>query len=477
MDELPYEEVRGHFPFFSQPSNPVFFENAGGSQVPLCVVDGIRDYMLSSYVQLGAKYGLSNIADNNIALARDTVAKLFNAHECGDVIIGNSTTQLLANLANSYSKILKADDEIIVQETCHEANIGPWTRLAELTGANLVWWRIDPSTMSTSMEDLKALISPKTKLLVVTHVSNLLGEILDIPQVVQLAREQVTSGLCKVVVDGVAFAPHSSIDVQAWGVDWYVFSTYKTWGPHMAVMYGSKDAFKELTDNKAGSNHFFIPEDAVPYKFEPGGVNHEGCAGLVALRQYFLALAAIQDQHCERMPTPPPLTHALSSTSSGGGISDGDITSSSGSNNYSAKPQQICGALDGDSFTRETVVSAFKLMAALEGPIQRRLIDYLNTKLDVITIIGPPVYDQSKRVPTISFVHSFHSSAYITEVLHSKGIAMRSGHMYAHRLLTAILPALPSSCSVDDGVVRLSLLHYNTPSEVDKLIEALQEIL
>ena len=104
------------------------------------------------------------------------------------------------------------------------------------------------------------------------HVSNLLGEIVDVAEVTSLAHQ---SG-ARVVVDGVAYAPHRAIDVASWKVDWYAYSAYKVYGPHMAVLWGRSDALAELT----GPNHFFIPDDEVPYKFEIGGPSHEGCAGI-----------------------------------------------------------------------------------------------------------------------------------------------------------------------------------------------------
>ena len=148
----------------------------------------------------------------------------------------------------------------------------------------IVWWRMDPESQRLFPgRPRSSCWTTATALVALPHVSNLLGEIVDLQAVTALAHAVGA----RVVADGVAYAPHRAIDVQAWDVDWYVYSTYKVYGPHMAVMYGKPDALAELT----GPNHFFIPDDDLPYKFEPGGANHEGCAGLLGLGDYLKFLA------------------------------------------------------------------------------------------------------------------------------------------------------------------------------------------
>lgn len=433
--EVTSVEVREQFHYFSNPSNPTFFENAGGSQVPQCVIENIKDYMLTSYVQLGAGYGLANKADLNILRARNVLTKMFNADGAGKVIVGNSTTQLVANLATCYSKILAPGDEIIIHECCHEANAGPWVRLAETTGSTLKWWCVDPESFTCSFDALAQQLSSKTKIVAVTHVSNILGEILDVPRLVSLVSDICGPNSCRIIVDGVAFTPHLPIDVAAWNVDWYVYSTYKTWGPHMAALYGSNASFAELTQKEVGPNHFFISHDEVPYKFEPGGVNHEGCAGIVALSKYLKVLAKFSQE---------------------------------------SEESETLEADEEWSLSRRTVELAYRTMNRLESPLQERLIAYLRTK-EHVTIVGPDSSDSRVRVCTISFVHALIPSPVISSALHEKGFAMRHGHFYAYRLVTALKERL--KVDIEDGVVRLSLLHYNTMGEVDRLISALEDIL
>ena len=397
------DRIRSQFPALG--GDTVFLENAGGSQVPAVVADGIRDYMLSSYVQLEAGYPLSRHCTELVATAHDFVRLLMNGGD-GEVILGSSTSALLQMLAGCYSTALTPGSEIVVAQTGHEANVGPWKKL-ERFGFPLRWWEMDPDTCTCPLERLEALLNDRTALVAFPHVSNLLGDIVDVRAITEL----VHAAGARVVVDGVAYAPHRAMDVAAWDVDWYAYSTYKVYGPHMAALWGRRDAIAELT----GPNHFFVPDDELPYKFEVGGASHEGCAGLLGLRDYLAFLADLEDSQ---------------------------------------------------ELHRSAIELAFATMTACELPLQARLIEYLLSR-EVVRIIGPNHSDPS-RVPTISFVHSSKSSAEITAVVDRSDIGIRHGHMYAYHLCEAL------GLDPEDGVVRVSPVHYNTMDEVERLIEVLE---
>ncbi len=407
---IDWERIRSAFPALT--GDTVFMENAGGSQVPAIVADAIRDYMLGSYVQLGAGYALSQKATDVVARAHAFANVLMNGDASkSEVVLGPSSTVLVRTLAEAYGRTLPPGSEIVIAENGHESNIGPWVDL-EARGMQVRWWRADPEYKACTIEGLRQVISGKTSIVAFPHVSNLLGEVVDVPAITQIAHEAGA----RVVVDGVAFAPHRAIDVAAWNVDWYFYSAYKVYGPHMGALYGTHDAFAGLP----GPNHFFIENDDIPYKFEPGGVSHEGCAGLLALGQYlrFLCGASLEDE------TP-------------------------------------C--------TRGDIEEAFEVMTACETAAQEPLMEYLLGR-DDLTIIGPEHANPS-RVPTISFRHRTIASQEVASRLDPTGIAIRAGHMYAYRLCKAL------SIPVKDGVVRISLVHYNTPAEVARLIAALDKAL
>jgi len=407
-DRIDRNALRAWFPALK--SDTVFLENAGGSQVPATVADRIRDYMLGSYVQLDADYALSQKATRIMEEAHAFAGRLMNADPMGKVAFGHSCSMLIRMLADCYGDILLPGDEIVVAESGHEANVGPWLRLAE-KGLRLRQWKLDPQNAVTCpLETLEPLLNDRTRIVAFPHVSNLLGEIVDIDAIVK--RVHGVGG--RVVVDGVAYAPHRAMDVAAWDVDWYAYSAYKVYGPHMGVLYGKDQAFAEIE----GPNHYFVPRDEIPYKFELGGVCHESCSGLLGLCDYLTFLA---------------------------------------------------GGKEGEPLDRSAIEAAFETMALLELPLQERLIQYLLTKEEV-RLIGPSVTDSS-RVGTVSFVHERLSSLEIARAANEKKFGIRNGHMYAHRLCKAF------GLDPDDGVVRVSLVHYNTLEEIEALIECFEELL
>lgn len=397
------DSLRAQFPALA--GDTIFLENAGGSQVPVAVADRVRNYMLEHYVQLGASYSLSRhstaIVDQAHALAR-----LLMGGTHGDVVLGPSTSALLQMLAEASARILAPGDEVVVARNGHEANIGPWVRL-ERCGIRVRWWEMEPDTCRSPISTLVPLLGERTRIVAFPHVSNLLGEIVDVARITEL----VHAVGAKVVVDGVAYAPHRAIDVEAWGVDWYAFSAYKVYGPHMAVLWGGEDSLAELP----GPNHFFI--HSTPYRFELGGPCHESCAGLLGVGDYLQGLA-------------------------------GD---------------------DREPLDRAQVERAFAAMQALEQPLIERLLDYLASCKNV-RIIGPQNAGID-RVGTISFIHRQKSSREIVAAIDKTEIAIRHGHMYAWRLCEAL------GLDPEDGVVRVSLVHYNTPREIERLIEVLGKVL
>lgn len=396
-------EIRAQFPALA--SGFKFLENAGGSQVPQSVISAVTQYFTNKYVQTGATYPASVQATESLEQAREVARTLFNGESNGQVIFGGSSSALCRMLADAYAEVLQPGDEVIVAQVGHEANIGPWVRL-ERQGIKVRMWKVDAESQSCRLADLEALITDRSRVLALTHVSNLLGDVVDIKSLTDVAHH---NGI-RVVVDGVAFAPHRALDVQDWGCDWYVFSAYKVYGPHLGVLYGSPAAAQEIT----GPNHFFIP-NGTPYKFELGCLSHELCAGLLGLGEYLAFLG---------------------------------------------------GA---NQFDRSAVVAAFDHMAELERPLQERLLQYLAGK-EGVKVVGS-ANNGPNKVPTISFIHNSVPAPEIVARVDQSGIGIRHGHMYAYRLAKAL------GIDVGTGVVRISLVHYNTLAEVEALIAVLDRIL
>ena len=268
-------------------------ENAGGSQAPASVSDAVRQHMRRSFCQLGAGYPASDRAVAVVDSAHAVLKTIMGVEPTpfgtgGEVILGGSSTQLLTTLAACFrdSDFLRPGDDVVIHRASHEANVGPWVRLAERRGATVRWWGLradDPDAADPgSLDALRDALTPRTKIVAACHASNLLGAAVNLPAAVGIIREAASSA-CQIIVDGVAYAPHRAMSVSDWGVDWYCFSPYKTFGPHAGALFGSDRGLAAVE----GPNHYFVDPRDNPYKHElGGGLAHELCAGIVAMGGY-----------------------------------------------------------------------------------------------------------------------------------------------------------------------------------------------
>ena len=397
--------VRAQFPALNT-GEWTYFDNAGGSQVLGSVASRVADYLLTSSVQTGASYGISTLASTRLHEARSKIARFINASRPEEVVLGPSTTILMRFLATAMAAQLSAGDEIILTDFDHESNIGPWHVLRE-RGVVFKTWSINPATFEIDLADLEALMTPRTKLVCVTHCSNILGTINPIAQIAAL----VHAHGAKLCVDAVAYAPHRAVDVRTSDADYYVFSFYKVYGPHFAVLWGKHDYLLELD----GLYHYFYGRDKVPAKLEPGNCNYElawGCTGIV---DYFDAL--------------------------GGGTGD-----------------------------RRAIETAFEAVAVHEEALSSRLLDWL-VPHNRVTVIGAATAGRDKRVPTISFKVAGEDSAAIVRQLDPHRIGVRFGDFHSRRLVERL------GLMEGSGVVRVSMVHYNSIAEVDRLIQVLDQVI
>lgn len=408
LNSLDLDFVRGQFPGLN--NGWTLFDNAGGTQILARSVDRLNDFLFNMNVQTGGSYDLSIKAANALESGRQAMMHLTNASRAEEIAFASSSTVALQNLAKSMRGQFKPGDEVIVTVSDHESNIGPWTTLEEF-GVTLKFWNIDPERLELKFDDLQSLLSDRTKLVAVTYVSNILGTINPIADIAKL----VHSADAKLCVDAVAFAPHRAIDVAALDVDYLVFSLYKVFGPHFAVLYGKYDLLREL-DNLY---HYFYGKEKVPAKLEPGNASYE------------LAYASI-------------------------GIVD-----------YLA---ELAEQVDGAGSTRDKIVRAFDRITLYENAIAERLLAYLRSRSDC-RILGFENGSDERRVPTISFVVDGQDSGQIAKKMDAYNIAIRFGDFHARRLLEFL------NLANNGGCVRVSMAHYNTISEVDALIGALEEVL
>ncbi|MFC3192812.1 cysteine desulfurase-like protein [Marinicella sediminis] len=402
------EWVREQFPVFNSNTKMVFMDNAGGSQTVGHAIHAITDYLTHYDVQLGASYATSAAAAAQLARATDHIQTYLNAEQNEEVVMGPSSTALIRILSLCLAETWQVGDEVIITDVDHEANRAAWLELKK-KGIVIKTWRIRPDTLSLETDDLLELMTAKTRLVCFTHVSNILGTINPVKDWTRLIHEHGAH----VCVDGVAYAPHRLIDVQDWDVDFYFFSTYKTFGPHQAVLYGKFD----LLNGLPGFNHGFIT--TVPYKFQPGNVNYELCYAMGAVVQYLSELGAGS-------------AHA--------------------------------------TVSRDHLQAAYTQIADHEARLLEPLVDVLQHNPQV-RIIGEPASDPERRVATLSFVHEHKDSQSIVKAVDPHRIGIRFGDFYAVKLIDHL------GLRNQQGVVRVSLAHYNTEAEVSQLIKVLQDSL
>src|ERR1044072_1119494 len=199
------DAIRAQFPGLSR--GTILMDNAGGSQVPECVADAMRYFMLTNNVQVGGTYPQSARVTEIVAEAHDFVNTMFGGQGLGHAILGSSTSSLCRMLSDCYAEILGPEDEVIVAENGHEANVHPWTALAK-RGIKVKVWEADPETGRCRPDTLPNLLTNKTRIVAFPHVSNILGVAEEVQQITKLAHNAGARG----GLDSVAYAPHAAID-------------------------------------------------------------------------------------------------------------------------------------------------------------------------------------------------------------------------------------------------------------------------
>ncbi|MEH6738458.1 MAG: aminotransferase class V-fold PLP-dependent enzyme [Sulfitobacter sp.] len=280
---LDIDFVRAQFPAFGEPSlhGQAFFENAGGSYTCGAVIDRHTRFYTQRKVQPYAPYEASTLGGAEMDEARARMSAILGV-EADELSFGPSTTQNTYVLAQAFGQMLEPGEAIIVTNQDHEANTGPWRRLAD-RGIEVREWCIDPETGHLNPADLQELLDEKVRLVCFPHCSNVVGEINPVTEITALAH----SAGAFVCVDGVSYAPHGFVDVGALGPDIYLFSAYKTYGPHQGLMV-MRRALGELLPNQG---HYFNA-DCLYKRFTPAGPDHAQIAACAGMADYIDALHA-----------------------------------------------------------------------------------------------------------------------------------------------------------------------------------------
>ena len=291
------EHVRQKFPILTEKvyGKPlVYLDSAATSQKPQAVIDAISRFFLkeNANVHRGVHY-LSERATEEYEGARAKVQRFLNADHIGEIIFVRGTTEAINLVSQTYGKTHLAEgDEVLITAMEHHSNIVPWQILCAERGAYL---RVAPINDAGELllQEFEQLVGPKTKLVAVTHVSNVLGTISPIRRIVEIAHAR---GAC-VLVDGAQAVPHLKVDVQALGCDFYALSGHKMYGPTgIGVLYGRSELLEEMPPYQGGGDMILSVTfektvyNKLPYKFEAGTPNMAGAVGLAAAIDFISGL-------------------------------------------------------------------------------------------------------------------------------------------------------------------------------------------
>lgn len=402
------EWVRAQFPAFAEPSlqGQAFFENAGGTYTCQQVIDRLHRFYTQRKVQPYGAYAASRLGGEEMDEARNRMAAILGVMP-EELSFGPSTTQNTYVLAQAFGQMMQPGEAIIVTNQDHEANTGPWRRLAE-RGIEIREWQVDPETGHLDPATLEGLLDEKVRLVCFPHCSNVVGEINPVTEITALAH----AAGAFVCVDGVSYAPHGFANVGDLGPDIYLFSAYKTYGPHQGIMV-IRRALAQLLPNQAHS----FNGDVLYKRFTPAGPDHAQIAASAGMADYIDAFHA----------------------------------------------HHIGGAAEATA----RGIAVHDAMRAHETALLQPLLDAMSAR-NSVRVIGPTNADE--RAPTVALALD-RSGVEMAQALAERGIMAGGGTFYAGRALSAM------GVDQEQGVLRLSFTHYTTKAEMDKLLNALDDLL
>jgi len=333
--------------------------------------------------------------------------------DLSELTIGPSTSMNTYVMSQAIGDRWQNGDEIVVTNQDHEANNGVWRRKANEKGATIREWKVDPDSGLLDVDGLIPLLNDKTRWVFFIYCSNVVGTANPVESITKTIK---THSAARVFVDAVAYAPHHISDLKALGIDGYAFSLYKVFGPHQGIMYINQSIREELVSQA----HYFLNGD--PGKdFNPAGPQHAQVAACAGVLDYFKLL---HSHHFD----------------------DSNI-------DMSRKLADIHG-----------------LIQQYENQLAAPILEFLDSHADV-RLIGKTTANENDRAPTIAFKPLKQSSQELAHRLQDGGIGTENGNFYAHRLVSDL------GIDPEDGVVRISLVHYNTAEDVSKILTELDRAL
>ncbi len=391
-----------------------FLDGPGGTQVPQSVIDAITDYLIRCNSNTHGAFRTSALTDDVIRAAREAMKDMLGARSSDEIAFGQNMTTLNFAVARALARGAKEGQEVVATEMDHHANIDPWRTLQDY-GFVFRQVRFDPASCTLDLDDLKQKLSPKTRLVAVGYASNAVGTVNDVKEIVRMAHEVGALAL----VDAVHYAPHGPIDVADLDCDFLLCSAYKFFGPHVGVLYCKKEVGDVLSPFKVAPQ-----DEAMPYKFETGTLNHEGIAGVTAAIDFIASLGEPWEAQMD--------------------------------------------GLSGLTGRRRSVVAGMRAIESHEQPLLARLLEGLSS-IPGVRVYGPP--PGHPRTPTVSFTVAGHAPCEVAKFLGERGLFVWDGDFYATTLVKRL------GLYETGGLVRVGLAPYNTPDEIERLLSAVAHLV
>jgi cysteine desulfurase family protein (TIGR01976 family) len=417
---------RRYFPSLNLDVNgkqAIYFDNPGGTQVAQQVLEAMVTYFRESNANSHGAFFTSTRTDQVIASARSAMADFLHASSPNEIVFGPNMTTLTFAFSRAIGKTLQPGDEIVVTILDHDANVAPWLALQE-RGVSIRTVDVHPEDVTLDMEDMRSKITSRTRVVAVGYASNAVGTVNDIATIIRWAHEVGAIAW----IDAVQFAPHGPIDVQELDADFLVCSSYKFFGPHLGILYGKAGHLEKFPAYKVrpASNN-------IPDRWETGTQNHEGLAGSVGVIDY---LAMIGRE-------------------------------------YSTQYSHLSNVdLKGITYTgrqHELKIAMHAMMDYERGLTAQLLAGLREIKgLQVYGITNPQQF--AWRVPTIACNIEGYSPREMAERLASQGIFAWDGNYYALGIMERL------GLEATGGALRLGMAHYNTPNEIDRVLECLEQV-
>ncbi len=283
---IPHAELRALFPSLGQQvagQTAVFLDGPGGTQVPTPVMEAMTAYLNRDNANTGGAFLTSQRTGETVTAARLEMARFLTAARPEEIIFGQNMTSLTFALSHALGRTWQAGDEVVVTSLDHDANVAPWIMAAADAGATVRTWEFHREDCTLRLEDLERLLTPRTRLVALTHASNAVGTIPDVAAAVRLVRAQSPGAV--VFIDAVHYTPHNPVDVQALDCDFLGCSAYKFCGPHLGILYGKYAHLDRLQAYKVRAS-----SNKPPGKWETGTQSFESIAGLRACLAYLAQL-------------------------------------------------------------------------------------------------------------------------------------------------------------------------------------------